>query len=116
MIEELSRSSGATLGFRLSGDVTKEDYAVLTPAVASAIAASGQVNLLLDLTDFHWEKVDAWGDDLHFGHEYHDKIGRMALVGNKKWEEHLTNLCAPFYAKSAKYFDNDTEAWEWLAG
>jgi len=73
-ITRSERSTGDTLGFHVSGDVTKADYDVLTPAVAAAVDQHGSVNLMLDLTDFHWEKVSAWGADLRFGHEYHDKI------------------------------------------
>ncbi len=116
MIEMMDRSSGSTLGFKVSGDATKEDYAALTPAVEAAIADSDSANLLIDLTEFHWEKVSAWGSDLRFGHEFHDKIDKIALVGNKKWEKHLTKLCAPFYAKAARYFENDDDAWNWLEG
>jgi hypothetical protein len=113
-ITRSERSTGNTLGFHVSGDVTKADYDVLTPAVAAAVDQHGSVNLMLDLTDFHWEKVSAWGADLHFGHEYHDKIARLAIVGDRKWEEHLTHICTPFYAKDAKYFEDDTAAWTWL--
>lgn len=114
MIELMAQSSGTTLGFKISGDVTKQDYSVMDPAVAKAIDASGQVNLLLDMIEFHWEKVNAWRSDLHFGKEYHEKIEKMAIVGDKKWEKHLSTLCTPYYAKASKYFDNDTDAWEWL--
>ncbi len=108
------RGAGDTLGFRVSGDVTKADYDVLTPAVAATVDKYGTVNLLLDLTDFHWEKVSAWGADLRFGHEYHDRIARLAIVGDAKWEQHLTHICSPFYAREAKYFDDEAAAWTWL--
>lgn len=115
-IARLDRSGGNTLGFKVSGDVSKADYEVLTPAVAAAADQHGTVRLLLDLTDFHWEKISAWGADLHFGHEYHDKIDRMAIVGNRKWEKHLASICSPFYAKNSKYFEDDDDAWTWLEG
>lgn len=113
-ITTMERSEKNILGFEVSGDVTKADYETLTPAVAAAVDRYGSVSLLVDLTDFHWEKVDAWGSDLHFGHEYHDKIDRMAIVGDKSWQKHLAHLCSPFYAKDSAFFDNDDEAWNWL--
>jgi catechol 2,3-dioxygenase-like lactoylglutathione lyase family enzyme len=103
-ITSLDRSAGNTLGFEVSGDVTKADYQVLTPAVAAAVSQHGTVNLLLDLTGFHWEKASAWGADLHFGHEYHNKIGRMAIVGDKNWEKHLASICSPCYAAHMRPF------------
>ena len=41
MIEQLSESHDNVLGFRVSGDVTKEDYDVLTPAVERARRGRG---------------------------------------------------------------------------
>lgn len=113
-ITKLDSSDGGVLGFKVSGDVTKADYETLTPAVAEAVEQHGTVDLLLDLTDFHWEKVSAWGSDLRFGHEFHDKIERLAIVGNRAWEKHLASLASPFYAKQSAYFDNDAAAWAWL--
>ncbi|MGA7688981.1 MAG: STAS/SEC14 domain-containing protein [Jiangellales bacterium] len=113
MIEELSASHDHVLGFRVSGDITKEDYDVLTPAVATA-AQNGSVRLLLDLTDFRWEKVDAWGADLHFGHEFHDAIERMAIVGDHAWEKYLARMAQPFYAREARFFSTGDEAWAWM--
>ena len=115
-ITQMDRSEGKALGFEVSGDVTKEDYSVLTPAVASAVEQHGEVDVLLDLTGFHWEKVSAWGSDLHFGHEFHDKIRRMAIVGDKGWEKHLASLASPFYAKESEFFEDDDAAWTWLQG
>lgn len=61
MIETMERSTGDVLGYRISGEVTKADYDTLTPAVGAAIGKHGSVSLLLDLADFNWEKVSAWG-------------------------------------------------------
>jgi hypothetical protein len=115
-ITTMDRSAGNTLGFEVSGDVTKADYEVLTPAVAAAVEEHGTVNLLLDITSFHTEKISAWGADLHFGHEYHHKIARMAIVGDKNWERHLASLSSPFFAQESKFFETDAEAWAWLEG
>lgn len=108
------RTRGKNLAFSVSGEVTKEDYDVLTPAVAEAIDEHGSVNLLIDLTEFRWEKVSAWGSDLEFGHRYHEKIDRLALVGDKTWERHLAHMAAPFYTKAAAYFEDADAAWAWL--
>ncbi|GAA4063771.1 SpoIIAA family protein [Agromyces indicus] len=113
-ITQSDRSSGDILGFVVSGDVTKADYDVLTPAVEAAVEEHGEVKLMLDLTDFRWEKVGAWGADLRFGHEFHEKVARMAIVGHKKWEERLALLASPFYAREAAYFEDPDAAWAWL--
>ena len=114
MLETMEKSSGNVLGFRMVGDVTKADYATLDPAVEAAVKQYGSVNLLFDLTQFHWEKATAWGSDLDFGHIYKDKIDKMAMVSHAKWAKHLAKLAEPFYAKEIKAFETDDDAWDWL--
>ncbi len=114
MIERMPGSHDNVLGLRVSGDVARENYDILEPAVQTIVDVSGSVRLLLDMTDFHWEKVDAWGADLRFGKKYHHSIERMALVGQHEWEKWLTRLAGPFYAQQARYFADVNQAWDWL--
>lgn len=114
MLETMEKSSGNVIGFKMIGDVTKTDYATLDPAVEAAVEKYGSVNLLLDLTQFHWEKATAWASDIEFGHTYKDKIDKMAMVSHAKWVKHLAKLAEPFYAKEIRTFESDDDAWEWL--
>jgi hypothetical protein len=114
VIEEIERSEKNVLGFRAVGDITKEDYSTLGTAVEEAVDEYGDIDLVLDLTDFKWEKVEAWGADLHFGHEYHDKIEKMALVGDHSWVKFLAKIADPFYAKEAEWFAETADAWKWV--
>lgn len=116
MIEKLTQSSENVLGFKASGDITRADYQTMVPAVEAALQAHDTVHILLDLTDFTWEKPEAWGADMKFGHDFHKKISKMAIVGDKKWEEWLTKVAAPFYAVEAKFYHPDEidNAWGWL--
>lgn len=114
MIEELDGSTGRNLGFRISGDVTRDDYDVLRPDTESAIADYGSVNLICDLTDFKWEKISAWKSDLEFGHDFRKKIDKLAIVGNHKFERLIADVAHPLYAIDSKYFTNLTDAWAWL--
>jgi hypothetical protein len=114
VIETMEKSTEGVLGYTVSGTVTKADYETLVPAVEAAVQAQGSVSLLFDLTDFRWEKVSAWGSDLNFGKEYHDKIDKMAIVGDKKWEKHLAGLASPYYAKDSQFFEAVDDAWTWL--
>lgn len=116
MIETMEQSKDNVLGFRAVGEVTKEDYATLGPAVSAAIKQYGTIRVLIDLTDFKREKAEAWGSDLGFGHEYHDKIERMALVGDQSWGKHVAKIAQPFYAESVEWFDTDADAWTWVEG
>lgn len=114
MIEMLPSSHDTRLGYRVEGDVTASDYEVLTPAVRNAVEEHGSVRLLLDMTDFRWEKAEAWGADLRFGEQFHDSVERMAIVGHHTWERWLARLAEPFYAQQSRFFTTQDQAWEWI--
>jgi len=116
MLEKMSESAGNVIGFRVSGHVTKEDYAVLTPEVQALVDREGSIGLLLDLENFKWEEANAWGADMKFSQTYRHKIAKLAIVGDKKWQHLIANLADPFYAHESKFFHTTDRAaaWEWL--
>ena len=73
MIEKMSESEGKVLGFKAIGTITKADYTVLVPEVQALINEEGSISLLLDLTQFKWEDIEAWGADINFGRTYREK-------------------------------------------
>ena len=116
MLEKLTESSGSVVGYKVIGKVTVEDYQQLNPQIQALVDQYDSVNLLLDLQEFAGEEVKAWLPDLKFGHRFHDKIGKMVIVGDKRWQKWLTALVSPWYAKEAKFFapDESSKAWDWL--
>lgn len=113
MIEQLPESGGNVVGFRVSGNVGTEDYDVLVPAVLRVVEEHGSVRLVLDMSDFGWEKAEAWGADLDFGKSFHDKVEKMAVVGHGLLGKVVTVLARPFYARRAEHFEDLEAAWAW---
>ncbi len=116
MIEQLPTDSPKLLGFKLSGKLHDEDYEAFVPAVDAAIAAEGKVRLLAHFENFQgWDLHAAW-DDLKFGIKHYSDFERVAMVGDRKWEEWMARFCKPFTRASVKYFDaSEIEvAWSWL--
>ena len=116
MIEKMSESKGNVLGFKAIGTVTKADYNVLVPEVQALINEEGSISLLLDLTQFKWEDIEAWGSDINFGRTYREKIDKIAIIGDKTWEKWITILADPFYSQEARFFYSEDidAAWKWL--
>jgi hypothetical protein len=116
MIEKLEKSDGNAIGYRVSGRITKEDYQALGPEVEALVEQEGNIRLLLDMEEFEWEEVNAWGEDLKFGREFRKKIDKLAIVGNKRWEKWIAAVADPFYAREAEFFktDDSDAAWSWL--
>lgn len=114
MLTKLSESSGSVIGYRFSGAIGKEDYAVLVPEMEKLVEENGEAQILCDLTGFTSERPSAWLDDLRFGREFHSKISKMAIVGEHHWEKWIAKIAAPLYARDVRYFPKAEQAWEWL--
>jgi len=117
MIEQLSGGSGNAIGFKMSGKLHDDDYKRFVPMVDDAIAKQGKVRLLAQFEDFHGWDMHALWDDIKFSTTHCTKIERIALVGDKKWEEWMAKICKPFTMAKVKYFDAAqlASAWSWLA-
>ena len=116
MIEKLAESSGNVIGFKCIGTITSSDYQIMVPEVRSLMEREGNIRLLFDLSEFKWEAMEAWLQDLKFGLEFRHEIQKLAIVGDKDWEKWMTNLAKPFYARDAKFFHTAdiNKAWAWL--
>ncbi len=116
MIEQLKTGNQKIVGFKLSGKLHDADYKLFVPALETAIAAAGKIRMFAQFDDFHgWDLHAAW-DDMKFGAKHFSDFERIAMVGDKKWEEWMAKVCKPFSKASVKYFDVSEAgaAWVWL--
>jgi len=104
MIEQLPQSSDKVLGFKLSGKLHDEDYKKFVPVIDAAVAKVGKIRLLAQFHDFHGWDMHALWDDIKFSTRHCLDIERIALVGDKKWEEWMAKVCKPFTMAKIKYF------------
>lgn len=116
MISPLPRSSGKILGFKLSGKLHDQDYQAFLPQVEAAIRSQGKIRLLAHFEDFHGWDLHALWDDTKFSAQHCADVERIALVGDKTWEEWMAKICRPFTRAKIEYFDVSQleSAWKWL--
>jgi hypothetical protein len=116
MIEQLPGSNEKVLGFKMSGKLHDEDYKKFVPVVEAAAAKQGRIRLLAMFEDFHGWDLRALWDDIKFATRHCTDIERIALVGDRKWEEWMAKMCKPFTLAKIRYFDvaQVADAWAWL--
>ena len=116
MIEQLPQSTEKILGFKISGKLHDEDYKHFVPVIDAAVAKGGKIRLLAQFVDFHGWDLHALWDDIKFATKHCLDIERIALVGDKKWEEWMAKVCKPFTMAKIRYFDASQvdSAWAWL--
>ncbi len=109
-------SGGRILVVHVSGKLVKEDYAQFVPEFERLLRQHGKLRLLFDMTGFHgWEASAAW-EDFKFGVKHFADIERLAMIGEKKWQQGMATFCKPFTKAAVRYFDHAdaAEARKWL--
>jgi hypothetical protein len=87
MIEILAGLPEGTIGFKVSGEVSGDDYdGVLTPAVDEAIATYDRIKLLVQVgPGFEGYSLDAMWDDTKLGLRHWSGFERAAVVTDVGW-------------------------------
>lgn len=104
------------LTLKAVGKLTHEDYATITPLLESALerVQTPTVKALVDGTEMEgWDARAAW-DDFRLGLKHNREFERIAIVGNKKWQEWAARLGSWFSAGEVKYFEDFDKALRWL--
>lgn len=117
MSAEIVNNPGNTVTLRVSGKLAQSELAVAQKNAVEILQKEGKKRLMVVVEDFQgWGKGD-WGD-LSGQAALDEQIDRMAIVGDKKWED----LALLFVGKGVRrvaieYFSpaNFDKAQTWLA-
>ena len=103
------------LEVKLTGKLTKELYEELEPVVAKQVEEFGKLKLLVIMQDFEGWTCGALWEDTKFDLKHWRDFEKLALVGDKKWEQGMAAFCKPFTSAKIQYFDlsklSDAESW-----
>ncbi len=87
MTVKIVEQSGTLLAVKLSGKLTKADMDGWQRKAVEVIEREGSVRVLVTAEGFEgWDKKGDWGD-LSFMMTYDEQIKRIAVVGERKWED-----------------------------
>jgi len=104
------------LSLKAIGTLTHQDYLKITPMIDSALGEvkDPQVNVFIDATELEgWELRAAW-DDFKLGLKHNSEFNRIAIMGNKTWQEYLAKIAAWFISGEVKFFEDTETALTWL--
>lgn len=104
-VELREHQAGRVLLVNLTGRLDKEDYERLVSEVEQRGKQHDEIRMMVEVHDFQgwdagvsWEDVDA--DTQHF-----NDLKRLAVVGEKKWEEGLAKFSKPFTTAEVRFFE-----------
>lgn len=117
MIEVNEDSGNGVLALKISGKLTKQDLDDLVPSLEKHISSSKDPHLMMIMEDFKgWENAAAFWKDLQLDAKYIGRFDRIAIVGDKKWQEWSTRLVNPITKEELKFFplEQARNAWDWV--
>lgn len=104
------------LSMKVIGKLTHEDYQTITPMIDAALegVSDPKVNVLIDGSEMEgWELRAAW-DDFKMGLKHGSEFKKIAIVGNKKWQQNVAKMGGWFISGTVKYFESEDDALKWL--
>ena len=104
------------LSLKAVGKLTHEDYNTINPLIDSALEGvkDPKVTVFIDGSELEgWELRAAW-DDFRLGLKHGNEFDKVAIFGNKKWQEYTSKIASWFVSGEVKFFDDSAKALEWL--
>jgi hypothetical protein len=113
-IQELDE--GKIVEAEITAKLTKDDFRRFGPEIERLIDKHGKIRVLVQMHDFRgWDAAALW-EDIKLDVKHFNDIERIAILGEKKWQERLSMLCRPFTTARVRYFDHSEldQAREWI--
>ena len=96
--------------------VKEEDYKKLIPQLNLVLHKFKKIRWFFEMKNFSgWEPLALW-EDLKFDVKHAKDFEKIAMVGEKKWQNWLSQLMKPFTSAEVKYFNENekVKAVEWI--
>ena len=104
------------LSLKATGKLTHEDYLKINPMIDSALEGvdDPEIKAFIDGSELEgWELRAAW-DDFQLGLKHGNEFSKIAIFGNKKWQESTAKIGSWFISGEVKYFEDSQQALAWL--
>jgi hypothetical protein len=105
MYQFLEETGGDLIALRVSGKLDKADYDALLLVIHKAIYDHEQISLYWEMQGFEgWSLGGLW-EDGEFGLDNDEYFRRIAVVGEKKWQEWMTAAMKLITMAKVRYFE-----------
>ena len=116
MLKMLDRSKGNVFGFEVEGKITAAEIEAGAAMMDKVIQEYGKISWLMVWKTTQYPSCKAMYEDASWLLKNMKHFDRMAIVGDKKWEEMLVKADGLVFGE--KYFDISQleEAWQYIEG
>ncbi|WNM60045.1 STAS/SEC14 domain-containing protein [Candidatus Nitrospira allomarina] len=118
MYRILDESEAGSVGIRVEGKLSVEEYDLLNAYLEQLMQEVGPINFLCDLATLEGENGQALWEEMTDHLRNAQAYQRIAVVGNRRWSEGGPKVSVPWPSTQFKYFtpDQTDEAWHWVKG
>ncbi|WP_148041357.1 SpoIIAA family protein [Rufibacter immobilis] len=110
MIQTVETENSDLFAVKATGTLDKADYDQLLPALEAKIKQHGKINLYWEMTNFDgWEPAGFW-QDIKFDVTHANSFQKVAIVGDQKWEDWMTQALKPFTSAQVRFFPAEESA------
>jgi len=116
MIEILPQTSDDLLAVCVSQKFTEDDVSLYRSLIKERIEKNGFARLYFEMIEFDGWEIKSFVENAVFDIKYGSQFGKVAMVGEKIWQEWAARLASPVKKEGIKYFDiKDRElALKWI--
>ncbi len=104
------------ISIKAIGTLTHQDYEQIIPFIESYLKTLKDVkmDIFFDATEFEgWELAAIW-DDFKFGLKHRNEFNKIAIIGNKNWQQTMTKIGQWFISGEIQFFEQTEPALTWL--
>lgn len=101
---------------KATNKLIQTDYDKLLPLLKDKLRQHDKIRWYFEMEDFDGWELKAFWEDVKFDVKHANDFDKVAMVGEKKWEEWMTDLMKPFTSAEVRYFDisQGEEAITWI--
>ena len=116
MLQILELTNKNLIATEASGKLTAKDIEKIHPLIHAILDRGMKVRWYFEMKDFDGWDVKGFWEDLKMDAAHAKDYEKIAMVGNKKWQNWITKFMKPFTNAEIKFFDlKDKEtAKQWI--
>jgi hypothetical protein len=117
MLTILPESTGNLVAVSVSEKLTSQDFNLYCSLVKERIEKFGTARVYFEMKEFTGWETGSFIENAVFDIIHGSKFGRVAMVGDKMWQQLAARIASPVKKEGIKYFDmNERElAKKWVA-
>ena len=117
MVQIINLEQEHLIAAKISGKLTEKDMEKMHPLIHNIIEKGHKVDFYFEMEDFEGYTLKGFWEDLKIDSAHLEDYGKMAFVGNKKWQEWAAKATDFFIKSEVIFFDikNKEQAMTWVS-